>query len=99
MRRLFQLLAVLAGIAPLTALVPDRAEARFIQTGQKAPESLVDVGEFGENIYDLAKARDWPKVMEKFKALETAAKQLPADLQGAPQGIKHLDSVKTALRA
>jgi hypothetical protein len=67
------------------------------QADQKPPASLVDVGEFGENIYDLAKAKDWPKVNDKFKALEAAAKQLGGDLKGAEKGVKRLDHVLAAL--
>ena len=50
---------------------------------QKVPEALVDVGEFGENIYDLAKANDWAKATAKFKALVGAVKGLPSDLKEA----------------
>src|SRR5437016_1177524 len=58
--------------------------------GQQPPESLVDVGEFGENIYDLAKAKDWTKVSTKMKELEGAAKKLAGDLKGAPAAQKRL---------
>src|SRR5205085_9308243 len=44
-----------------------------------------------------AKAKDWAKVAEKRKALEDAAKQLPADLKGADKGIKRLDAARAAL--
>jgi hypothetical protein len=50
---------------------------------QKAPESLVNVGELGENTYDQAKAGDWTKVAETLKALQEAAKKLRGDLKDA----------------
>src|SRR4029077_20421939 len=56
-----------------------------------------DVGENGENIYDLTKAKDWAKVGEKMKALETAAKQLARDLKGAEAGRKRLEATLKAL--
>ena len=60
------------GLVVFVALVAQPPKAQ----GQGPPSSLVDVGENGENIYDLTKAKDWAKVGEKMKALETAAKHL-----------------------
>src|SRR5438445_12452470 len=65
--------------------------------GQPPPASLVDVGEFGENIYDLAKAKDWANVSQKMKALNDAAQKLAADLKGAEAGLKRLGSTLKAL--
>src|SRR5205823_5049601 len=50
---------------------------------QQVPPALVDVGEFGENINDLAKAKDWPKVGQKMTALKAAATKLAGNLKGA----------------
>ena len=65
--------------------------------GQQPPSSLIDVGEYGENIYDLTKAKDWAKVGEKLRALEGAAKKLATDLKGADAGRKRLAGALKAL--
>ena len=52
------------------------------------PKSLADVGEFGENLYDEAKASDWTKAAPKLQELQAAAKQLTADLKGAEALLK-----------
>jgi hypothetical protein len=77
----------------ITALVIQAAGAQ----GQQPPASLVDVGEFGENIYDLTKAKDWVKVGQKMKALEDATKKLAIDLKGAETGQKRLGMTLKAL--
>jgi hypothetical protein len=64
---------------------------------QKVPESLVNVGEFGENAYDLAKAGDWPKVNEKVEALKDQTKKLSGDLKDAKAEHKRLGEVLSAL--
>jgi hypothetical protein len=58
----------------LAVLTLANSEAGSAQA-QKVPESLVNVGEFGENAYDLAKAGDWPKVNDKVKALKDAMEE------------------------
>jgi hypothetical protein len=63
----------------------------------QAPPSLVDVGEFGENIYDLAKAKEWTKVEEKLKELTGAAKKLAGELKGSEPAQKRLAATIKAL--
>jgi hypothetical protein len=68
--------------------------------GAKAPEApkvLGDAGEFGENLYDLAKANDWAKAVEKYQALAAAVKQLAGELKGSAAEKKRLDDAVTAL--
>ena len=62
----------------------------------KVPPSLVDVGEFGENVYDLVKAGEWAKANDKFKALEGAAKKFKA-VEGAKVEKKFLADTLVAL--
>lgn len=65
--------------------------------GQQPPVSLVDVGEFGENIYDLAKAKDWTKIADKMKELDGAAKKLTTDLKTPAPAQKRLAPTLVAL--
>ena len=57
----------------------------------------MDVGEFGENLYDEAKASDWTKAAAKYQDLQKAAKQLAADLKGADARLRRHDRGVTAL--
>jgi hypothetical protein len=82
----------------LTALSSTEAAARAPGAKtQKIPESLVDVGEFGENVYDLVKADGWAKATEKFDALKVAAKKLAGDIKIAKADHKRLDETLAAL--
>ncbi len=64
---------------------------------QKVPDALVNVGEFGENIYDLAKGNDWVKVAEKFTALKGAVKDLPPTVKQSSTDQKRLTDNVAAL--
>lgn len=61
------------------------------------PASLVNAGEYGENIYDYAKANNWAKATARLAALKGAAKQLRGDLQGSSAGEDELESNIAAL--
>jgi hypothetical protein len=82
MGKLFWMAGVALSMGALAALVPsatgDQAPGA---KGKKVPTSLEEVGEFGENVYDLAKASDWPNAKTKLDALKASAKQLGADLK------------------
>jgi hypothetical protein len=83
-------------LAIVTTSSPVAAYARVQGTQAKQiPSSLTNVGDYGENLYDLVKASDWPKAVDKFKALKEAAKLLSTDLKGAD--LKRLDTALTTL--
>jgi hypothetical protein len=94
---LFLALTIVAELIVAGSLGAEGSSGQDAQAGQKAPASLVNVGEFGENVFDLVKAKDWPKVSDKFKDLEAAVKQLAGDLKEAEKGIKRLDPIMAAL--
>jgi hypothetical protein len=62
---------------------------------QTAPKSLADVGEFGENLYDEAKANDWAKASAKHQDLQKAATELAVEMKGAD--LRRLDAAVTAI--
>jgi predicted heme/steroid binding protein len=98
MGKLPWLAGISAGICALLGLLPWQTGAHQASAqAQKIPASLMDVGEFAENIYDLAKAKDWPKAVDKHKALEEAAKQLASDLKSAADTKKRLVAALTTL--
>ena len=61
------------------------------------PASLANAGEYGENIYDDAKASNWARAAAKLTALKEVAKQLRRELQGASTDEDKLDANITAL--
>ena len=67
------------GPAPVHAQSKSPSPSKRIEI----PASLPKIGELGENVYDLAKARDWTKTAEKLAALEDAVKGLAADSAAA----------------
>jgi hypothetical protein len=62
---------------------------------ESVPTSLQDVGEYGEQVYDAAKARDWTKTAADLAKLKSAARQLRLDLPSAPD----LPRLRVALTA
>jgi hypothetical protein len=73
----------------IVALAPVHASA------QPAPKSLADVGEFGENIYDEAKANEWAKAVAKHQDLQKAAQQLAGEMKSAD--LRGLDMAVAAI--
>src|SRR5260370_26040455 len=58
---------------------------------ESVPKSLADAGEYGENIYDHAKANDWKKADDKIAALKEAAKKVRADVKNQGTGVDRLE--------
>ncbi len=56
--------------APVTRTTPTPAEPKA-----SVPASVTNMGEFAENIYDAAKAKNWNVAQEKLKALNDAIAQ------------------------
>jgi len=48
------------------------------------PESLIEAGEYAENIYDQAKANDWTRAQARLDQLREAVAKLPAEAKGNP---------------
>ncbi|MDX6576419.1 MAG: hypothetical protein QOE96_2372 [Blastocatellia bacterium] len=64
---------------------------------EKAPAVLMDAGEYGENIYDFAKANDWKKADAKLAALKEATKKVRAEVKNQSKNIDGLDADVAAL--
>ena len=63
--------------APATATATAKA-AVVIST--KIPPSIIDAGEFAENIYDAAKDGDWKLATQKIEALKKAVAQISTEI-------------------
>lgn len=74
------------------------AKTNTLETNTKnMPKALTDAGEFAENIYDFAKAKDWKKAEERQIALEKSISELKAENVDAPQLVTATDSIKKAV--
>lgn len=70
------LIAVLVGA--MTASVAAQADSSTARR-PVVPEALAEAGEYGENLYDAAKAGDWTRARRRLTALKAAVKQVTAE--------------------
>ena len=86
MRKLMVYGIVCCGLLAFVGPAPVRAQSDSSSPGKqmKTPASLSAIGEFGENVYDLAKAGAWTKAATKLGALKDAVKGLAADSAAVP---------------
>jgi hypothetical protein len=64
------------------------------------PSSLANAGEYGENVYDYAKANDWKHADIKLAALRDAVKHVRTDVKNQSGAVEGLDgNVATLDRA
>jgi hypothetical protein len=68
-----------------------------VPTKESLPGSLSNAGEYGENIYDYAKAADWKNALGKLTALRDAAKNVRAEVKNQSAAVDRLDTNVAAL--
>jgi hypothetical protein len=61
------------------------------------PTSLSDAGEYGENIYDYAKANDWKNAEARFGTLKDTIKNVRGDVKSRSAAVDRLDGNVAAL--
>ena len=66
-------------------------------TEETVPASLSNAGEYGENIYDYAKASDWKNANRKLAALRETVKNVRADVKNQSASVDRLDARVAAL--
>ena len=82
------------------ANVPEKNPVGEIPKSDAAPPRvLVDAGEFAENIYDFAKAKNWTKADESLTRLQKAVADLKAQNLSNSQIVENINSLSTAVRA
>jgi len=65
----------------------------------ETPQAVIaEVGELGENIYDLAKDKDWTKVGKKLTSLTKEAESLRKQVKAADEAKAHLNKSITVLK-
>jgi hypothetical protein len=90
-----------------SASSPDRANTNKAATPatpspiltktESVPASLANAGEYGENIYDYAKANDWKNATVKLAALKDAIREVHTDVKNQSTAVGHLDTNVAAL--
>ena len=79
-----------------TAATP--ASASPVNTrGASVPTSLSNAGEYGENVYDYAKANDWKNADLKLATLKEAVKNVRTDVKSQSAAVNRLDTNVAAL--
>jgi hypothetical protein len=68
-----------------------------VTTAEGVPASLANAGEYGENVYDYAKANDWKNADVKLAALRAAAKQVSTDVKNDSAAVDRLAENVAAL--
>ena len=61
-------------------------------TEESVPTSLSNASEYGENIYDYAKANDWKNAGAKLAALKDEVKQVRTDVKNQSSAVQQLDT-------
>ena len=66
-------------------------------TKGSVPTSLSNAGEYGENVYDYAKAKDWKNADLKLAALRDAVKNMRTDVNNQSASVDRFDANVAAL--
>lgn len=83
--------------APTAAVGTAASSAAAPNQSAVMPASLASLGEYGENIYDAAKAKKWTEAAAKFSALKSAIQQSSAELGKAEDKRTQLQESITSL--
>jgi hypothetical protein len=78
------------------AVTPPATSSAVTKT-ESVPRSLSNAGEYGENVYDHAKANDWKNADVKVAALKDEIKKVSADVKNQSAAIDRLNTNVTAL--
>jgi hypothetical protein len=78
------------------AVTPPTASSAVTKT-ESVPTSLSNAGEYGENVYDFAKANDWKNADVKLAALRDAMKNVRAEVKNQSKAVDRLDTNVAAL--
>jgi hypothetical protein len=85
------------GAAKTNKAVTPRIASSASTAQGSVPTSLSNAGEYGENIYDYAKANDWKNAGGKLAALKDAVKQVRTDVKSQGSAVEQLDPHVAAL--
>ena len=85
------------GAAKTNKAVTPPTASSAVTTTETEPTSLSNAGEYGENVYDYAKASDWKNADVKVAALKDAIKKVRSEVKNQSAAVDHLDTNVAAL--
>ena len=74
------------------AAAPPASPSAAVTTNENVPTALANAGEYGENVYDYAKANGWKNAEVKLTALRDAVKTVRTDIKDKSQAVDRLDA-------
>ena len=80
------------GAAKTNKAVTPRTVSSASSAQASVPTSLSNAGEYGENIYDYAKANDWKNAGAKLAVLKDAVKQVHTEVMNQGAAVLQLDT-------
>ena len=83
--------------AKTTKAVTPPATSSVVTKTENVPTSLSNAGEYGENVYDYAKANDWKNADVKAAALRDEVKKVRAEVKNQSAAVDRLDTNVAAL--
>jgi hypothetical protein len=86
-----------AALAASTQTATPASASAAVTTEESVPQSLSNAGEYGENVYDYAKANDWKNAGVKLAALRDAVKHVRTDGKNESAAVDRLDVNVAAL--
>jgi hypothetical protein len=85
------------GVAKTNKAVTPSTGSSAVTTTETVPTSLSNAGEYGENVYDYAKANDWKNADVKVAVLKDAIKKARAEVKNQSAAVDRLDPNVAAL--
>jgi len=89
--------SVSTGSAKTNKAAAPASTSAAVTTEESVPTALSNAGEYGENVYDYAKANDWKNADVKLAALRDAVKKVRTDVKNKNAAVDRLDGNVAAL--
>jgi len=89
--------SVSTGSAKTNKAAAPASTSAAVTTEESVPTALSNAGEYGENVYDYAKANDWKNADFKLAALRDAVKKVRTDVKNKNAAVDRLDGNVAAL--
>ena len=86
------------GIALIAFLIIGFTARSASTAGAGVPNSLIDAAEYGENVYDYAKGKEWKRADATLRSLMQAGEKMHTEVAGQDTAKHHVDEITAALR-
>jgi hypothetical protein len=86
-----------AALKTITQRATPHLASAAVTTEESMPTSLANAGEYGENVYDYAKANNWKNAETRLVTLKETIKNVRADVKSQGAAVDRLDGNVAAL--